>query len=69
MQQVTIQGISGCFHETAVHRIFGEEKIRILHILCALPGQRLAALSEVQWATARRNPATIRARMEQTRRL
>lgn len=30
---------------------------------------RLAALSEVQWATDRRNPATIRARMEQMRRL
>ena len=30
---------------------------------------RLAALSEVQWATDRRNPATIRARMEQLRRL
>ena len=30
---------------------------------------RLAALSEVQWATERRNPATIRARMEQLRRL
>lgn len=30
---------------------------------------RLAALAEVQWATDRRNPATIRTRMEQMRRL
>ena len=103
MKQVTIQGISGCFHETAAHRFFGEEKIevipcdsfevlferleadrsllgiaaientiagsllpnhellsrshlkiigeekiRISHMLCALPGQRLEDIEEVR---------------------
>lgn len=102
MKQVTIQGIAGCFHETAAHRFFGkdievipcenfevlfdrlaadrsllgiaaientiagsllpnhellnrsrlkiigEEKIRISHMLCALPGQTLAEIEEVR---------------------
>lgn len=103
MKQVTIQGIAGCFHETAAHRFFGnepievipcesfevlferlaedsnrlgiaaientiagsllpnhellrrsrmqiigEEKIRISHMLCALPGQRLEDIEEVR---------------------
>ncbi len=30
MKQVTIQGIAGCFHETAAHQFFGEEKIEVL---------------------------------------
>ncbi|MBR5464964.1 MAG: prephenate dehydratase [Alistipes sp.] len=102
MKQVTIQGIAGCFHETAAHRFFGrdievipcesfevlferlaqdssllgiaaientiagsllpnhellsrsrlkiigEEKIRISHMVCALPGQTLADIEEVR---------------------
>ena len=103
MKQVTIQGIAGCFHETAAHRFFGnepievipcesfevlferlaedsnrlgiaaientiagsllpnhellrrsrmqiigEEKIRISHMLCALPGQQLEDIEEVR---------------------
>ncbi|MBE6208378.1 MAG: prephenate dehydratase [Rikenellaceae bacterium] len=102
MKQVAIQGISGCFHETAAHRFFGkeievlpcesfellfdrlaedrtrlgiaaientiagsllpnhellnrsrmkiigEEKIRISHMLCALPGQTIADIEEVR---------------------
>lgn len=102
MKQVTIQGVAGCFHETAAHKFFGnepievlpcenfevlferlhedpsrmgiaaientiagsllqnhellrrshlkiigEEKIRISHTLCALPGQRLEEIREV----------------------
>lgn len=102
MKQVTIQGIAGCFHETAARKFFGEEpievlpcenfevlferldedparmgiaaientiagsllqnhellrrsrlkiigeeKIRISHTLCALPGQRLDEIREV----------------------
>ena len=103
MKQVTIQGIAGCFHETAARRFFrdeaievipcenferlfdrlaadpsllgiaaientiagsllpnhellrrsrlkiiGEEKIRISHTLCALPGQRIGEIAEVR---------------------
>ncbi|MDO4758560.1 MAG: prephenate dehydratase [Rikenellaceae bacterium] len=103
MKQVTIQGIAGCFHETAAHRFFdrdeieviecdtfavlfdrlaadpallgvaaientiagsllqnlellrqsnlkiiGEEKIRISHVLCALPGESLDTIEEVR---------------------
>lgn len=103
MKQVTIQGVAGCYHETAAHRFFrdeeievipcdsfellferlaadpsllgvaaientiagsllpnhellrrshlkviGEEKIRISHTLCALPGQRLEEIAEVR---------------------
>lgn len=103
MKRVTIQGIAGCFHETAAHhyfgrepievipclsfeelfarleedhtlmgiaaientiagsllpnhellrrsnlRIVGEQKIRISHMLCALPGQRVEELEEVR---------------------
>ena len=103
MKQVTIQGIAGCFHETAAHRFFdrdeiaviecdtfevlfnrlaadrelmgvaaientiagsllqnlellrqsslkiiGEEKIRISHVLCALPGETLETIEEVR---------------------
>ena len=103
MKQVTIQGIAGCFHETAARkffgtepiavvpcesfetlfstldsdrsllgiaaientiagsllqnhellrcsnlRIIGEEKIRISHMLCALPGQRIEEIEEVR---------------------
>ncbi len=102
MKQVTIQGIAGCFHETAARKFFGdepievipcesfeqlfdrlhadpslmgiaaientiagsllqnhellrrshlkvvgEEKIRISHVLCALPGERIETLREV----------------------
>ena len=102
MKQVTIQGIAGCFHETAAHRFFGdeievvecdnfevlfdrlqadpqllgvaaientiagsllpnhellhksglqiigEEKIRISHVLCALPGETIDQIEEVR---------------------
>lgn len=102
MKQVTIQGIAGCFHETAAHRFFGdeievvecdnfevlfdrlqadpqllgvaaientiagsllpnhellhksgmqiigEEKIRISHVLCALPGEKIDQIEEVR---------------------
>lgn len=103
MKQVTIQGIAGCFHETAAHKFFGdepievipcdsfeelferldgdnalmgiaaientiagsllqnhellrrshlrivgEEKIRISHVLCALPNQQLSEIEEVR---------------------
>ncbi len=103
MKRVTIQGIAGCFHETAARRFFGdepievipcetfeqlfdrlaadpsllgiaaientiagsllpnhellrrsrlrvigEEKIRISHTLCALPGQRIDEIEEVR---------------------
>ncbi|MBO5189114.1 MAG: prephenate dehydratase [Alistipes sp.] len=103
MKRVAIQGIAGCFHETAAHRFFadepievvpcnsfeelfarleadqelmgiaaientiagsllpnhellrhsgmriiGEEKLRISHMLCALPGQRLDDITEVR---------------------
>lgn len=103
MKRVTIQGIAGCFHETAARRFFGdepievipcetfetlfdrltadpsllgiaaientiagsllpnhellrrsrlrvigEEKIRISHTLCVLPGQRLDEIEEVR---------------------
>ena len=103
MKRVTIQGIGGCFHETAARRFFrdeavevipcesferlferlgedrtllgiaaientiagsllpnhellrrsrlkviGEEKLRISHTLCALPGQRLEEIEEVR---------------------
>ena len=30
MKQVTIQGIAGCFHETAARKFFGEEQIEVL---------------------------------------
>ena len=102
MRRVTIQGIAGCFHETAAHRFFGkeievlpcesfellfdrlaedrtrlgiaaikntiagsllpnhellhksgmqiigEEKIRISHVLCALPGETIDQIEEVR---------------------
>lgn len=103
MKQVTIQGVAGCFHETAAHKFFGdepievipcdnfeelfarldadnalmgiaaientiagsllqnhellrrshlrivgEEKIRISHVLCALPGQTIEQIEEVR---------------------
>lgn len=102
MRKVTIQGIAGCFHETAAHRFYGsdieviecdsfemlferlekepsllgvaaientiagslltnhalllksgvrvigEQKIRISHVLCALPGERLDQIEEVR---------------------
>ena len=103
MKRVTIQGIAGCFHETAAHqffdeepievipcesferlfatlagdsslygiaaientiagsllqnhellrashlRVIGEEKIRISHMLCALPGQRIEDIEEIR---------------------
>ena len=33
MKRVTIQGIAGCFHETAAHHYFGREPIEVIPCL------------------------------------